>query len=69
MKTKVIFHASVEIDIEENWQNSAALKQIANDAHRKATEKLKSLPKDTFFRIFNLELVRVHLQPENEDLL
>lgn len=64
MKTKVIFTATIEVDVPEIWQDSSPLSQITKDAERSARYTLGQMPLFNDLHMSEIRCARVILSPE-----
>jgi len=64
MKTKVIIEATIAIEIDEVWEESAPIKQINDDAMRAAQSKILGLRKD--FVISSIKHSKTLMYNENK---
>ena len=61
MKTKVIIHATICIEIDETWQDSAPLSQINKDAMATAQLRLNQHLDHRIFTLSEVKHIRTHL--------
>ena len=66
MKTKVIVHATISIEIDETWQDSAPISQINKDAMAKAQIRLHNHLDHKLFTLSEIKHIRTHLINEEQ---
>jgi hypothetical protein len=64
MNTAVVLQATIQIQIDESWQDSSPLSQIQNDAIRKAEAILNSINKEQRISITTPVISKVVLYSE-----